>query len=511
MKIKILTRILLATISVAMMILFLNAKAVPSHPGNRLQDDPEEYEKTLSCGGVERWSVKVFTDALASTIDWTPKSTSIAHLVAIVTPTPSASMPRYQPVEDSTYIVNCMITIKKDEADSDFHLVLSDGIHTLVGEVPNPNCTSVAASPKVAQFITARNWVVQNIGYGNKNVSIPPVSVTGVAFVDPPHGQTGGAPNNIELHSIIDIHYASQGSAPTATTQAATLVTSATATLNGVVNPNSVTTSYHFEWGLTTSYGNSTTVISAGSGSANINASTGISSLAAGTTYHFRLVAANSNGTTNGSDLTFTALSPTLSVTPSNLNVTAASGTVSYSVTSNSSWTAVSNQTWCTVTPSGTGNGTITATFAVNSLVVQRVANITVTVSGLAPAVVTVTQAGIVLPPEPSNNATGFSGCNIRVHWTDATGSVVPTAYLIRMSQIGFTSIATPVDGIAVPDSPTDKNVPAGAQEAWFKNLLPHTTYYFKIFGYTGSGSTIYYKTDGQVPDVEETTQLCNN
>jgi hypothetical protein len=39
-------------------------------------------------------------------------------------------------------------------------------------------------------------------------VKIPDVEVTGVAFVDPPHGQTGKAPNNIEFHPILDIHFA---------------------------------------------------------------------------------------------------------------------------------------------------------------------------------------------------------------------------------------------------------------------------------------------------------------
>ena len=214
MRTKLLTSLLLGTIYLAFLVIFLTAHAHPGAPANRIPDneDSTEIEKTTECGGVERWAVKVFTDPLANTINWTPKSTSIAHLVAITTPTPNANMTRYQAVEDSTYIVNCMITIKKDEADSDFHLVLSDGVHTLIGEVPCPGCASVAASPKIAQFIAARNWVVQNIGYGNiNNVNIQPVTVTGVAFIDPPHGQTGAAPNYLELHSIIDIHFTSAG------------------------------------------------------------------------------------------------------------------------------------------------------------------------------------------------------------------------------------------------------------------------------------------------------------
>jgi len=102
---------------------------------------------------------------------------------------------------------------------------------------------------------------------------------------------------------------------------------------------------------------------------------------------------------------TVTGFVPTLNVTPSNQNVTYVVGTTSFTVTSNSSWTAVSNASWCTVTPSGTGNGTITATYVSNPSVNSRVASITVTVSGLASQVVTVTQDGAPrqLAVTPSN------------------------------------------------------------------------------------------------------------
>jgi hypothetical protein len=95
------------------------------------------------------------------------------------------------------------------ENDSDYHLVLSDTVHTMIGEVPNPVCSSVAISPKANEFTTARNWVDANIAGGNVfNINLPPVVVTGVAFIDTAHGQTGAAPNQLELHSIIDIHFA---------------------------------------------------------------------------------------------------------------------------------------------------------------------------------------------------------------------------------------------------------------------------------------------------------------
>jgi plastocyanin len=102
---------------------------------------------------------------------------------------------------------------------------------------------------------------------------------------------------------------------------------------------------------------------------------------------------------------TVTGTTPTLNVTPSNQNVTYVAGTTTFNVTSNSSWTASTPDSWCTVTPSGTGNGTITANYTSNPSVNQRVASITVSVSGLSPQVVTVTQAGETrqLAVTPSN------------------------------------------------------------------------------------------------------------
>jgi hypothetical protein len=92
--------------------------------------------------------------------------------------------------------------------------------------------------------------------------------------------------------------------------------------------------------------------------------------------------------------VTQAAGSPTLAVTPQNQNVSAAAGNTNFSVTSNSSWTVSSNSAWCTVTPSGTSDGTIVATYTLNPLTTSRIANITVTVAGVSPVVVTVTQSG---------------------------------------------------------------------------------------------------------------------
>ncbi|HEY5140308.1 MAG TPA: immune inhibitor A domain-containing protein, partial [Methylococcales bacterium] len=138
-------------------------------------------------------------------------------------------------------------------------------------------------------------------------------------------------------------------------------------------------------------------------------------SLNPNTTYYYKawsVMTANAYSTGVTANATTQSGSATLSVTPSNQNVPATpSGSTSFAVTSNSSWTVVSDQTWCTVTPSGTGNGTITANYIVNILTTSRIANITTTVTGLSPVVVTVTQAGdaatlSVTPPNQDVPAT---------------------------------------------------------------------------------------------------------
>ncbi|HWY98634.1 MAG TPA: T9SS type A sorting domain-containing protein, partial [Bacteroidia bacterium] len=138
----------------------------------------------------------------------TPKNSSVSHITGLTTPTPTSSMPRYDQVEDSVYTVVCNITEMRVEADSDWHLVITDGKSTMIAECPCPSCNSVIASPYISQFTTCRNWIASHIGNKtNTSLSIKNVQITGQAFLDPPHGQSGAAPNNVELHSIFDIQF----------------------------------------------------------------------------------------------------------------------------------------------------------------------------------------------------------------------------------------------------------------------------------------------------------------
>jgi hypothetical protein len=97
---------------------------------------------------------------------------------------------------------------------------------------------------------------------------------------------------------------------PVVTTNPATLIASYSGTLNGMVDPHGLSTTVYFQYGTTTSYG-LTTSVQTKSGNTYHDLSVNISGLDVNSTYHFRIVATNSAGTTYGSDRTFTTLSAT--------------------------------------------------------------------------------------------------------------------------------------------------------------------------------------------------------
>jgi hypothetical protein len=94
---------------------------------------------------------------------------------------------------------------------------------------------------------------------------------------------------------------------PIVTTKSATGHAPEGSVLQGAVNPNNLDTTYSFEYGTTTAYGGTvpTTPKSAGAGTAAVDVSAAVSSLQPATTYHFRLVATNAEGSSFGADQTF--------------------------------------------------------------------------------------------------------------------------------------------------------------------------------------------------------------
>lgn len=134
--------------------------------------------------------------------------------------------------------------------------------------------------------------------------------------------------------------------APGVTTAAAGSVATASATLNGSVNPQGNATDGWFEWGTssTLSTYNTTAAQPVGSGGAGVAVGQSLAGLSPNTTYYFRAAASNGGGTTRGSILSFrTASIPGLSV--NSISVTETNTGVNTSALFTVSLSASSSQT----------------------------------------------------------------------------------------------------------------------------------------------------------------------
>ncbi|MFH0888947.1 MAG: hypothetical protein V1871_07060 [Planctomycetota bacterium] len=123
---------------------------------------------------------------------------------------------------------------------------------------------------------------------------------------------------------------------PSVTTNPATDITQTTATLNGTVNPNGVTSNVCFQFGTTTAYDSTTASQNIGSGTNSVTVTATITGLTSNTTYNFRIKVTTGSGGTgivyNGANLTFTTgIPPTCTTGPAtdvNSNSAQLNGTV---------------------------------------------------------------------------------------------------------------------------------------------------------------------------------------
>jgi hypothetical protein len=86
------------------------------------------------------------------------------------------------------------VHLVRHEANEDFHLVLESGADHMIAESPSSACSRGATPFRRRHMREARM----------KLRLCSPARVVGVAFFDFKHGQTGVAPNAIELHPILD-------------------------------------------------------------------------------------------------------------------------------------------------------------------------------------------------------------------------------------------------------------------------------------------------------------------
>jgi hypothetical protein len=164
---------------------------------------------------------------------------------------------------------------------------------------------------------------------------------------------------------------------PLVATRAASAVTTTGASLNGTVDPNDLETSYRFEYGTGASYRISAPVPSALAGSGKLPEEVGqaITGLKPDTTYHYRLTATNSAGTSAGEDRSFTTAPPTVASLQRSSGASVGGASVRITGTNFDGATAVrfgssdarsfdvrSNRTITAVSPPGAGVVDVTVT-----------------------------------------------------------------------------------------------------------------------------------------------------
>lgn len=257
--------------------------------------------------GVERWSVKTGTDADVSKVNLNSSTaTTIANMRAFAAPNPIPANNRVSPAETTVWVINATMTMFKLESDSDYHIVIKDAAgNTMITEIPMPSCVG-AGSPFLSGIQNARaKFDAQfNATTSFQTVNVP-VQIVGVGMFDFLHGQTGVAPNGIEIHPILDIIF-NPG------TQTPDFVLS---TSPGSLSVNQGGTA-------------STTVSSATAGGFNSAVSLSVSGLPTGVTASFSPTSIVAPGS-GSSTLTFSA-SSTATTGTFNVTVTASGGGITH-------------------------------------------------------------------------------------------------------------------------------------------------------------------------------------
>jgi hypothetical protein len=162
--------------------------------------------------GVERWRIKTLADPIGRRAHFTLRNSSVIALRGLVPPTDLPQNDRVRPVELRAYRVVVNFVEAKIEADRDIHLVVSDprrATATMIVEFPDaPACTAGASASRVRQMRRARSRFVRACGRPGQSRFTRlrgRATIVGVGFFDRVHGQTGVAPNGIELHPVLSL------------------------------------------------------------------------------------------------------------------------------------------------------------------------------------------------------------------------------------------------------------------------------------------------------------------
>jgi hypothetical protein len=160
--------------------------------------------------GVERWSIKTGTDSGAWSINLSSYvSSTIYNFYQSTRPSTIPSNSRVAPRETTQYQLSGTLTKYKKETDKDYHLVIQDGAgRTMIIEIPDPNCVSGSAFASGISHARSQ-FDARFTATSTMKTTSTAVTIKGIGFWDYLHGQTGVAPNGIEVHPVLNITFGS--------------------------------------------------------------------------------------------------------------------------------------------------------------------------------------------------------------------------------------------------------------------------------------------------------------
>jgi hypothetical protein len=166
--------------------------------------------------GVERWSIKTGTDSGASSINLgSYVSTTIFNMLQSAHPASLPANSRVAPRETTQYRLSGTLTKYAREGDSDYHLVVQDSAgRSMIVEIPAPNCVGAGSPFGPGVSNARRQFDARFTATSSFKTTSTAVTIRGIGFWDFLHGQTGVAPNGIELHSVMDITFGASALAP---------------------------------------------------------------------------------------------------------------------------------------------------------------------------------------------------------------------------------------------------------------------------------------------------------
>jgi len=286
---------------------------------------------------------------------------------------------------------------------------------------------------------------------------------------------------------------------PQITTSGFSAVTNNSASLSGTANATGTTFSLFFDWGLTTSYGNTgaaTPAIITGNLPTNMNIN--VSGLAGNTTYHFRARGVTpANVIVYGNDMTFTTIpDPPSVVTTAASGITSTAATLNGTVNANSASTTVTFEFGLTTAYGSTINATP------DIVTGSAVTPVSVGISGLLPnqlyhyrvkgvnstgtsygADLTFTTIAIV-PVVVTNLANPVGTTTATLNGTVTANNAATTVTFQWGLTTAYGNTATATPGSA-------GGMGATAVSAALSSLAINTTYHFRCVGVNTAG-TVY-------------------